>query len=212
MAVVRGDSPSNPLSPLAWERTLRRGRRLTRLALGSAATIAVLCAASVVAYLGRGGGYFVAFVVTTLLLFLATFMLLARMRASGVQLRLVRGVPVTAAVTGADFKRYLRFATPAVKAWSACAAAVAVIAAVAAGPLVFFPTGNPSIDHGQYVETDHEAIVRVLTRAEYEQLNMRVLRFAGTISTVMLVTVATLLSGAIETEKQRRDRQPQSHI
>ena len=131
------------------------------------------------------------------------FALLAGMRAPGLRLRVVRGLPLAASVSGDDFKRYRRAATPQVKAWSGCVIVTVVVAILAAGPLNFLPAGNPSFSHGHYVETSHGTIIGILTRAEYEQLNMRLLRFAGTISAPMLAVMTTLLSGAVETEKRR---------
>lgn len=203
MPTVGADSPSNPIRALDRDSALRRARSLIRLMMVAATVVASLVAVSVVVYLGPGSGYFFAFVVVTLLLSVALFALLAGMRAPGLRLRVIRGFPIAAAVSGHDVKRYRRAATPQVKAWSGCVMAIAVVAILAAGPLNFFPAGNPSFSHGHYVETSHGAIIRILTRAEYEQLNMRLLRFAGTMSALMLAVMTTLLSGALESEKRR---------
>lgn len=203
LATVRGDWTANPIRTMGQESALRRARSLLRLTLAAASVATSLVAVSVVAYLGPAGGYFFAFIVATLVLSFATFALLAGMRAPGLRPGVVRGYPIAAAVLGDDLKRYRRAAAPQVKVWSRCVIAVVVVAILAAGPLTFFPAGTPSFSHGRYVETSHGAIVRVLTRAEYEQLNMRVLRFTGTISALMLAGITTLLSGSVESEKRR---------
>jgi hypothetical protein len=134
------------------------------------------------------------------------FALLAGMRAPALRLRVIRGFPIAAAVSGDDFKRYRRAATPQVKAWSGCVMAIVVVAILAAGPLNLFPAGNPSFSHGHYVETSHGAIIRILTRVEYKRLNVSLLRFASTISTLMLAGITTLLSRAVESENRRPAR------
>lgn len=203
MANIRGDSPSNPIRALPRYSALRRGRTLIRIMTAAATAIASLTALSVVVYLGRDGAYFFGFIIVTLPLFFATFALLGGMRDSSLRLRIVGRVPIAAGISGDDVKRYHRAAAASMKAWGAATMAVVAISILAAGPLNFLPAGDGAISHGHYVETSHGAIIRTLTRAEYEQLNMRVLRFAGTISALMLVSIATLLSGALETEKRR---------
>jgi hypothetical protein len=199
---ITADSPANPLREPTPDAARRRGARLLALSLGAATATAGLAVASLTAYLGSGTAYAMAFAFGTIAVAFATLFLLAQMRSPRLRLAFLGRVPVGAGVAGADARRLGRAAPGRVKAWAVAVAATAVLVALVGGGSDLFPSGNAELRGGRYVEVSHGAVVRVLTRDEFEERNMTMLRFSAAITTLLVAGLAVVLAGALASERR----------
>jgi hypothetical protein len=192
----------DPVDKLASAVVRRRCRRLLRLQVGIATTAALLSVVSHFAYLGPVGAFFGGFVVAALGLGFPAMLLLGHVPSA--RLRIVAIGPrfrLTARDFGSDLTHFGNAASKRVKRWAAAVVAATLISLVAGGPSPL-PEGIPEVQGGSYIAYSH-GIVHRLTREQYEDLSMRLLRFAALCSAGMIALFATLISGALESEDWR---------
>ncbi len=202
MSQITADSPANPLRELTPDAARHRGVRLLALEAAGACAASGLAVVSLFAYLGSGTAYAMAFAFGTIALAFTTLLLLAQMRSPRLRLAVLGRVPVGAGVAGGDLRNFVRAAPARIKAWAVAVIAAAVLAALAGGGSELFPSGNAELRSGRYVEVSHGAVVRVLTRDEFEARNMTTLRFSAAISTLLVAGLAVVLAGALEPERR----------
>jgi hypothetical protein len=199
---ITADSPANPLRELTPDAARRRGARLLALEVGAATTTTGLAAASLTAYLGSGTAYAMAFAFGTIGLAFATLLHLAQIRSPRLRLAFLGPVPVGAGLAGADVRHFVRAAPGRARAWALAVAATAGLAALVGGGSALFPSGHAVLRGGRYVEVSHGAVLRVLTREEFEERNMTMLRFSAAISTLLVAGLAVVLAGALAPERR----------
>jgi hypothetical protein len=165
-------------------------RRLLTVEIAGAAVMVAVMAVTLAVYIPAGDALefgAIAFTIATWLASFAVFAPRARIRRLG-------RLPVAARIDSS----YGRSASRPVKAWAAACAVAGLFVLVAPGHVL--PEGHASRVDGGYVETSHGALVRTLTRAEFEDEQMTNVRFALGAGTALLIVGGLITSGLIATE------------
>jgi hypothetical protein len=143
-------------------------QRLLRVEIAGAVVMVAVMAVTLAVYIPAARPLefgAVAFTIAAWLAMFAVFAPVARIRRLG-------RVPVAARIEAG----YGRSASRPVKAWAAACAVAGLVVLVAPGHVL--PEGDASRSDGGYVETSHGAVLRSLTREEFEEEQMTNVRFA----------------------------------
>jgi hypothetical protein len=168
---------------------------LVRLQVAGATLLLAVMATTLVVYIPAEKPIELGAVWFALTSVVAVFALMARAGSPELRVRRLGRIPVVARLDKGALMAHWRAAPRRIRTWAAaCAIAAVVVAAVPGG---FFPDGDAQRLDGRYAVVAHGAVVRALTRDEYEQQQMTNLRFFVLGATLVLAGGSVLGSAQL---------------
>jgi hypothetical protein len=203
MPLVPANSTANPVRRRRLSELQARARLLLQAEVAAAWAMALLMVVSLATFVPGHGAYTFVAIATALGAVFANLLLLAQAGSPRLKMNVIGGIPLAAGLAGKDVAGVLRGSRWPTRLSSLTCAAVVATVVFASGLDHFFPSGDAEVRNGAYVEVSHGSVLRTLSRADFERVQMDNLRFALTIAVAIQLMGALLTSGAANSELRR---------